>query len=169
MVTAKDIETWCGHRCVDFHYGHIALMDVKDKARELGAAMPDYLRYMERTTAGTPAFTIIDQGKVALSFGVFPIWPGLGEGWMVPSNHIDGRAIALIKGARIVFNKIGTAMQLRRLQFMVRSSHLQATRFAEALYFDKEATLKAYGPEGDDYYVYVRFYDGRNHIKAKDA
>ena len=88
---------------------------------------------------------------------------------MVPSNHIDGRAIALIKGARIVFDKIGTAMQLRRLQFMVRSSHLQATRFAEALYFQKEATLKAYGPEGDDYYVYVRFYDGRNHIKAKDA
>lgn len=158
MVTAQDVESWIGHRTVDFHYGHIALMDVKDKAKELSSAVPDYLRYMEQTTAGTPAFTIIDQGKVALSFGIYPIWPGLGEGWMVPSNHINGRAIALVRGARQLFNEIGPAMQLRRLQFMVRSSHLQAVKFAETLYFSREATLQSYGPEGDDYFVYVRFY-----------
>ena len=158
MVAAQDVEAWIGHRTVDFHYGQIALMDVKDKARDLSSDVPDYLRYMEHTTAGTPAFTIIDQGKVALSFGIYPIWPGLGEGWMVPSNHIDGRAIALVRGARQLFNEIGPAMQLRRLQFMVRSSHLQAVKFAETLYFTREATLRAYGPEGDDYFVYVRFY-----------
>ena len=122
MVTAQDVESWIGHRTVDFHYGHIALMDVKDKARELSSAVPDYLRYMEQTTAGTPAFTIID------------------------------------RGARQLFNEIGPAMQLRRLQFMVRSSHLHAVKFAETLYFTREATLQSYGPEGDDYFVYVRFY-----------
>jgi len=158
MVTADDIQKWSGYRTVDFHYGHIALMDLKDTARDLGASVPNYLEYMQRHTEGTPAFTIIDKEKVILSFGVYPIWPGLAEGWMVPSNHINGRAVALVRGGREIFLRIGTAMQLRRLQFMVRSSFLQANRFAKSLYFKKEATLLQYGPEGDNYNVYVRFY-----------
>ena len=51
MVAAQDVEAWIGHRTVDFHYGQIALMDVKDKARDLSSDVPDYLRYMEQTTA----------------------------------------------------------------------------------------------------------------------
>lgn len=158
MVTADDIQRWCGYHTVDFHYGHIALMDLKEEAQQLGASVPNYLEYMQRHTEGTPAFTILDRGHVVLSFGIYPIWPGLAEGWMVPSNHINGRAVALCRGGREIFLRIGSAMQLRRLQFMVRSSHLQAVRFAEALYFKEEATLSRYGPEGDDYKVYARFY-----------
>lgn len=158
MVTARTIENWCGYKTVDFHYGHIHLMDLTNYSRELSQAIPDFAMYLRHQAKDTPAFTVLDQGKPALSFGIYPIWPGLAEGWMVPSNHINRRAVALVRGGREIFSHIGTAMQLQRLQFMVRSSHLQATRFAEALYFKKEATLARYGPEGDDYHVYARFY-----------
>jgi RimJ/RimL family protein N-acetyltransferase len=64
----------------------------------------------------------------------------------------------LVRAGRGFFQHIGTAMGLRRLQFMVHSRHLQAIRFAETLYFKKEATLARYGPDGSDYYVMTRFY-----------
>jgi hypothetical protein len=158
MVSCGDIESWIGHKTVPFHYGHLALMDLKSSARGVKESIPNYLQYMRDYTAGTPAFSVIHQGKVLLSFGFYPLWPGVSEGWMIPSNQLDRKAIALVKGSRTVFDKIGSVLQLRRLQFMVSSSNLQAIRFAEVLYFEREATLARYGPEGDDYYIYARFY-----------
>ncbi len=158
MVTARDIEEWCGHRTVDFHYGHIALMDLKESADEIRSSIPNYLQYMKNHTEGTPAFTVLVKGKPVLSFGIYPIWEGLAEGWMIPSNLINRNAVATVKGARNIFYHAGTAMGLRRLQFLVRSTNLPACRFAEVLYFEREATLRSYGPEGDDYHVYARLY-----------
>ena len=158
MVSSADIESWTGYKTVKFHYGHIALMDLKRSAKGVKDSIPNYLQYMRDYTTGTPAFSVIDRGKVVMSFGFYPLWPGVCEGWMIPSNHIDRKAVALVKCARIVFDKIGPVLQLRRLQFMVSSSNLQAIRFAEVLYFEREATLARYGPEGDDYYIYARFY-----------
>lgn len=158
MVTAQDIEKWCGHKTVDFHYGHIHLMELTDYSREASRNIPDFAMYVGRQAENTPAFTVLVGGRPVLSFGIVPLWEGSAEGWMVPSNLIRSNAVATVRGAREIFYHIGTAMQLRRLQFMVRSSHLQATRFAEKLYFKREATLAKYGPEGDDYHVYARFY-----------
>ncbi len=158
MVSASQVESWIGHKVVDFHYGHIHLMQLGDFARELSLNIPDYANYMRINTEGTPAFTVIYQGKPILCFGISPIWPGLGEGWMIPAKQLQGNSVRLVRGARQLFDEIGHAMQLRRLQFMVRSSHLHAVKFAEILYFNREATLHRYGAEGDDYHVYVRFY-----------
>ena len=158
MVTASQVESWIGYRVVDFHYGHIHLMELGSYAQNITQAIPNYSTYIQQQTQGTPAFTVIYKGKPILCFGVTPIWPGVGEGWMIPTRQLQGNAVRLVRGARQLFEKIGPAMQLRRLQFMVRSSHLHAVKFAEALYFEQEATLRAYGPEGDDYFVYARFY-----------
>ncbi len=158
MVTSKDVERWCGYKTVSFHYGHIALMSLGREATEIKNSIPNYMKYMQNMAAGTPSFTVMDQGNLLLSFGIYPLWPGVAEGWMIPSNLISGKAIALVRGSRNVFNNINTVMQLHRLQFMVRSSHVQAIRFAEVLHFEKEAVLSRYGPGGDDYYIYTRFY-----------
>ena len=133
-------------------------MDLKDSAEQMRSNIPNYLQYMKSHTDGTPAFTVLVKGKPVLSFGIYPIWDGLAEGWMIPSNLIDRNAVATVKGARRIFYHVGIAMGLRRLQFLVRSSNLPACRFAEVLYFEREATLRSYGPEGDDYHVYARFY-----------
>jgi hypothetical protein len=158
MVTTDHVEKWCKHKTVAFHYGHIALMNLGVEATEIKNSIPNYMGYMKNMTASSPAFTVMDNGKLILSFGIYPLWPGVAEGWMIPSNLISSKAIALIRGAKAVFNNIGNEMQLHRLQFMVRSSHVQATRFAEVLNFEREATLSKYGPCGDDYYIYARFY-----------
>lgn len=158
MVTSQDVERWCGYKTVSFHYGHIALMSLGREATEIKNSIPNYMKYMQNMAAETPAFTIMDRGKLVLSFGIYPLWSGVAEGWMIPSNLISGKAIALVRGARNVFSNINTVMQLHRLQFMVRSSHVQAIRFAEVLQFKREAVLSRYGPGGDDYYIYTRFY-----------
>ena len=158
MVTAQDIADWTGFRVVNFHYGHIHIMDLTEYSRQTAKNIPDFAMHIHRQSYGNPSFTIIHNGKPAFSFGVVPFWDGVAEVWMVPSTQISSMAVSLVKGCRQFYDHIGTAMQLQRLQFIVRSSHLQAVRFAEAMYFSKEATLAKYGPEGDDYYMYTRFY-----------
>ena len=158
MVTPDQVEAWCGYRTVKFHYGHLKLMPLGEKSKDLAAAIPDFAEYLRHQAEGTPAFTVFDDNRPVLCFGIYPIWPGLAEGWMVPSSRIGTRAVALVRGGRGIISHVGPAMGLRRLQFMVRSSHLQAVRFAQALYFKREATLTRYGPEGDDYDVFARFY-----------
>ena len=158
MVTSQDVELWCGYKTVSFHYGHIALMSLGREATEIKNSIPNYMRYMQNMAAETPAFTVMDRGKLLLSFGIYPLWPGVAEGWMIPSNLIKSKAIALVRGAKSVFNNISTMMQLHRIQFMISSSHVQAIRFAEVLQFKREAVLSRYGPSGDDYYIYTRFY-----------
>ena len=130
MVTPDQVEAWCGYRTVKFHYGNLKLMTLGEKSKDLAAAIPDFAEYLRHQA----------------------------EGWMVPSSRIGTRAVALVRGGRGIISHVGPAMGLRRLQFMVRSSHLQAVRFAQALYFEREATLTRYGPEGDDYDVFARFY-----------
>lgn len=159
MVTAQDVVGWCGLRTVDFHPSHIYLMELTDYSRRFSQAVPDYTQSIWAQAQDNPAFTLFYNDKPFLSFGFYEIWPGVAEGWMVPSNRIERNPIVIGKAGRAVFYHIGPSMQLRRLQFMVRSSHLQAVRFAEFVKFQREATLKEYGPEGDDYHIYVRFYD----------
>ena len=159
MVTAQDVERWCGLRTVDFHPSHIHLMELTDYSRRFSQAVPGFADSLGVQAENNPAFTVFYEDKPFASFGVYELWGGVAEGWMVPSNRIEINPIVLARRSRPIWLHIGPAMQLRRLQFMVRSSHLHATRFAEFLYFNKEATLKEYGPEGDDYHIYVRFYD----------
>ena len=159
MVTAQDVVGWCGLRTVDFHPSHIYLMELTDYSRRFSQAVPGFAESLGAQAQDNPAFTLFYNDKPFLSFGFYEIWPGVAEGWMVPSNRIERNPIVIGKAGRAVFYHIGPSMQLRRLQFMVRSSHLQAVRFAEFVKFRREATLKEYGPEGDDYHIFVRFYD----------
>ena len=159
MVTASDVESWCGLRTVDFHPSHIHLMELTDYSRWFKQSVTGYTESLWAQAQNNPAFTLFYDDKPFLSFGFYELWGGVAEGWMVPSNRIERNPIVIGKAGRAVFYHIGPAMQLRRLQFTVRSSHLQAVRFAEFVKFKREATLKEYGPEGDDYHIYVRFYD----------
>ncbi len=158
MVNLQQVSEWTGLRAVEFHYGHIHMMELTDMTKETSRHIPDFPLYIKAQAEGNPSFSLMYKNKLFISFGVVPFWDGFGEAWMVPSKRINTAPVPLVRAGRGFFQHIGTAMGLRRLQFMVHSRHLQAIRFAETLYFKKEATLAKYGPDGSDYYVMTRFY-----------
>ena len=87
---------------------------------------------------------------------------------MIPSNLINRNAVATVKGARNIFYHAGTAMGLRRLQFLVRSTNLPACRFAEVLYFERKQLSGLTGQRVMTITFMRGYTDGRHFLQTKN-
>ena len=151
-----------GGKLVPFFYGHVSMMNLNEHDETTKRCVPDWLRRLEGQSALGPAFTGIYYGKPMLSFGIIPIWTGLAEAWMVPDKDIGRVSVPLCRVARQFFNHCETTMGLRRIQIIVRSSNVRAVEWAKFLYFEPEATLTAFGPDGEDYLMMRRLKNERS-------
>ena len=52
-------------------------------------------------------------------------------------------------------------LKLTRVQTTIREGFIHLVKWMRVLGFKQEALLKSWGPEGDDYSLYVRFYNER--------
>lgn len=145
-----------GAKVVPFSPFHVSMMNLNEHDETAKRCVPDWLRRLEGQSALGPAFTGIYYGKPMLSFGIIPIWPGLAEAWMIPDRDISCVAVPLCRVSRQFFNHCETTMALRRIQITVRSSNVRAVEWAKFLYFEPEATLTAFGPDGEDYLMMRR-------------
>jgi hypothetical protein len=150
-----------GGKVVPFFYGHVSLMQLNEHDQAVSSSVPDWLRRLKAQSELGPCFTGLYYGKPMLSFGIIPIWPGLAEAWMIPDRDIGRVAVPLCRVARAFFNHCDTVMGLRRTQILVRSSNVRAVEWAKFLYFETEATLTAFGPDGEDYLMMRRLKNGR--------
>ncbi len=151
-----------GGRFVSFSLAHVYLLDLDPWQKANMEAHPDYMSMLKSYAAAGPAITVLHEGKPVLSFGVVPFYPGVAEAWMLRGELVTrhGRAVAV--GARTFFDEIGHTMGLWRCQIGVQSSNIRATKFARFLKFEHEGILRRFGPEGSDFQMMARLYDGRN-------
>lgn len=103
------------------------------------------------------SWTVVGRGRPVCCFGLWQLWDGVAEAWMLPDEEIDKYAISVTRGARRVLDKAIQDIGIRRLQIAVRVQNDTAYKFAEALYFKTECVMKHYGPEGADYYLMARY------------
>ena len=141
---------------IPFMPEHLLRADLKGDELKYLQVMPEWYEYVIDTADTDLSWSLCRLGRVACMFGVRPLWPGVGEVWMIPTKHVDRSAIALVKGGRHIFNHIQTEYDVRRLQIAVRSANSTAYKFAEKLYFKTEGLLERFGPEGEDYYMMAR-------------
>ena len=97
------------------------------------------------------AFTGLIDGYVIASAGIKPLWPGVGEAWIVASDNMPKKKLSVIKLIRENFDSMIQENNLVRVQASVRSDWLEAKRFAEFLGFEHEGIMRKYGPDGQDY------------------
>lgn len=71
-------------------------------------------------------------------------------------NRAKKSAILLTKIGFKVLYVIEQYLCLHRSQITVKSADVKAVRWARALGFKNEGTLKNYGPDGSDFYMMAR-------------
>ena len=153
---------WHGkdQQLVPFRPEHLLKAELKGDELNYTKVLPEWYEYTIEMAFEDLSWTFLRLGQVACMFGVRPLWPGVGEVWMIPTVNVNRSAIALIKGGRHILDHIQDEYDVRRLQITVRSSNKTAYKYAEKMYFKTEGLMERYGPEGDDYYLMVRIRNG---------
>lgn len=134
------------------------MADLRSFDAQFMELVPGYSDSLKAAAATGIACTAMLRGKIACCFGVNKLWPGVGEGWMLTTDHVATAPVSLTRGAYRYFNLIATDMVLRRLQLTVNVENDLAVRWADALQFTPEGLLKNYGPDGASYRMYARYY-----------
>ncbi len=143
-------------RLIDFKADHAE--ELFEKNTSLATAdskytLPHWIRRMEREDR---AFSLIDNGHLVVSGGIFPIWNGTGEAWLIPSDDIPKYKLQIIKTLKNHIKTITEEDELHRLQATVRDDFDVAKRFIEFLGFKREGLLKNFGPDRCDHIMYSR-------------
>ena len=102
------------------------------------------------------SYTYLVDGVPILCAGVAPLWPGVGEGWAVASQHIYRHGVSAARAARRGFSGVIERSQLHRVQTAVLVGAPRLSRFAQFLGFEREGLMRAYGSDRKDYDLYSR-------------
>tara|TARA_Y100000296_G_scaffold61607_1_gene71467 strand:+ start:3744 stop:4205 length:462 start_codon:yes stop_codon:yes gene_type:complete len=105
------------------------------------------------------AFTGFTEDSIIGSAGILPLWEGVGHAWVVFGADYRKHRIWIHRQVRNMFFKIAVGMKFRRVQANVQADFHEALRWIEALGFECESTLRQYGPDGKDHYMYTRFFE----------
>ncbi|GIK50358.1 MAG: hypothetical protein BroJett013_30550 [Alphaproteobacteria bacterium] len=102
------------------------------------------------------AYTIVRAGVPVACGGLMPLWRGVATAWGF-ATPLDGRlGVAIRTQVRAAIGALEAAAGgLRRIEATARADFAAAQRFLVALGFEREALLRAYGPDGGDYWLYA--------------
>tara|TARA_B100001027_G_scaffold208304_1_gene173466 strand:+ start:188 stop:679 length:492 start_codon:yes stop_codon:yes gene_type:complete len=104
------------------------------------------------------SFSGMRDGQIYVSFGMYPLWTGVADLWMLPCVELEERKLEFHKACLRFFRHAAEKMKLRRLQCYVHSQNTPALRWIELCYFNREGLLKRYGPDSSDYFIYSRLF-----------
>jgi len=142
------------YRFDTFHPSHISSLRIEDTT--VLAPVASYPRIVE-VYADHPSFSLFHDEKFILCGGAVIPWKGLGEVWMlVGTEPLKPHAKAMLKAGRLAAKIIHDHFGIDRLQTPVVVDQPKWIRFAEACGFKKEGLMKAYGPDGNDYFMMSR-------------
>lgn len=102
------------------------------------------------------AITCSLHGETVAVFGCCLLWDGVGEMWSVIGDTARSRPIATTKVGIAFTDMCKVSMGLHRLQIAVKSIDLRAIKWATAIGFISECTMKQYSTDKYDYDLMVR-------------
>tara|TARA_B100000470_G_scaffold200007_1_gene171383 strand:- start:172 stop:639 length:468 start_codon:yes stop_codon:yes gene_type:complete len=100
--------------------------------------------------------SVVRNGYLLGAGGIFPIWDGLGEAWVLPSTTVQNHKRMFVKLIRENMERMGDEFAFRRIQATARADAPKARRFLEFLGFEREGLLRAYGPDGADHILFAK-------------
>jgi RimJ/RimL family protein N-acetyltransferase len=102
------------------------------------------------------AVTCFLHGKPVAVFGCCKLWDGVGEMWSVIGDTARRKPIATTKIGIAFTDMCKLSLDLHRLQITVKTTDLRAMRWARAIGFISECTMKQYSMDKHDYDLMVR-------------
>ena len=128
---------------------------LNDKLMDLDASYEE--NRIDAAVAGM-AYTLLLNNQPIVSGGIFPLWNGVCEGWVISSKRIFDVKIKAAKLIRHRTDILCAANKVWRLQTTVKANFKMGLRFAEFLGFKNEGLMRGYGPDKSDYYRMAKVY-----------
>ena len=128
---------------------------LNDKLMDLDASYEE--NRIDAAVAGM-AYTLLLNNQPIVSGGIFPLWNGVCEGWVISSKRIFDVKIKAAKLIRHRTDILFASNKVWRLQTTVKANFKMGLRFAEFLGFKNEGLMRGYGPDKSDYYRTAKVY-----------
>ena len=146
-------------KIVDFIAAHAE--DLIEQGRQDFGVLADADTTMKpyfEVVAGMPnmAYSMIDDGHLVAAAGLYKVWEGVGEAWLLPSSRLLAKPRKAVKAVRSFLDEISEREGFRRVQATTHADFIRGRRFLEWLGFENEGVLRGYGPDGSDHIIYSR-------------
>jgi hypothetical protein len=96
------------------------------------------------------------QAAPIAAWGAFPRWRGRAIAWALFTPRAQAYAKRLASTILFHMEQLREREQLRRLEATVDSEDPKAIRWAQLMGLSVEGLLRAYGPQGEDYFMMAR-------------
>lgn len=136
-------------KAIDYHPTHLELIEMRDEERE-AIDLREFLR-----STGPATATLVHDFKVIAIIGVYDIWEGVAEVFVLPSIYVQTCPMQFFYQVRRVLKQIcRDTTLLHRVQ--TRSLDDEPTnRWMRLLGFESEGVLKAFTPQKRDYRMWA--------------
>lgn len=141
---------------VPFHMAHYMSLNIEDKYQNATARFLDMPALIENQAKNGDAFTAILHGKPVACFGSMRLWTGVEEMWLLIEERGRKYMKTLTRAAINYRDFRVISGNLHRIQITVRCEDMRAVRWGIAIGFTIDGMMKAYGPDGSDYYLMSR-------------
>ena len=135
------------------HAHYILNEGLNSELLELKAEHRKYAYYLKEIGM---SFTGMLDNKPIAAGGVFPLWDGVAEGWVLATKEINAYPIKFSKVIKLRTEMMLKNNNFKRLQTSVKADCAVAIRFAKFLGLKEEGLMKNYGPDGADFYRFAR-------------
>ena len=117
---------------------------------------PEHKKYAFFLKEVGMSFTGLVNNKPIAAGGVFHLWDGVAEGWVLATKDIYKYPVFCAKHIKQRTEIILQANKIKRLQTSVKANCDVALRFAKWLGLKEEGLMKNYGPDGSDFIRFAR-------------
>jgi hypothetical protein len=110
---------------------------------------------LEASSRGPLAWTVGLGNEPIAAFGCHQCWPGMWSLWFFATDKLDTIGLSV---TRLIIRAILPAIRgddTRRIECRSMEGHDDAQRWLTVIGATREATLKGFGRDGDDFHVYT--------------
>jgi hypothetical protein len=142
------------------HLTRPLLAEVLDAARDHPLLQLGRRHALDICMEASPAWRggWLADGRPVIAAGLWPIWPGRAQAWMVVAEGTRCRDIvATVRECAIGMDRLQRRESaLRRIEMWVSADAPWHASFARALGMQWEGHAHCWGPAGDDHVLYAR-------------
>lgn len=143
-------------KIIEFKPEHIELMEIRDIEIASSFVLPDAKDRMQMMAeASLAAGTFMLDGRIIFAAGVHQPWPGVLEGWIIPTVYVPDYPVWFVKKIKGYFEAIAETFKCHRFQTTTFQDE-QHEKWMELLGFKKEGVMKEYSHNKKDYGIYAR-------------
>lgn len=139
-----------------FHPKHLEVMDLRYLEKDTIFKLDNIYELIEQAhQVSVESGTFMYDGRILFCAGFSRLWPGVAEGWIIPSRHIPTVAPVFSRYMRRYLESLMASFNLHRFQ-TVAVDDRPHRRWMRFLGFKPEGVLEKYSVDKQNYQMYAR-------------